>query len=82
VPKKNPISLFQRLSKLRGRVKRIKNEVSRLAGIASSKDLKFQLRNARDALAEADDMMTPAPDHEDQPLRVSLSEGATATAKR
>lgn len=80
MPKKNPISLFQRLSKLRGRVKRIKNEVSRLAGIATSRDLKFQLRNARDALAEADDMMTPAPDHEDQPLRVLAAEGVSAAA--
>jgi hypothetical protein len=50
-------------------VKRIKNDVTRLSAVAVDKDLKMQLRTAKDLLMEADDMMTPAPDQEDQPLR-------------
>jgi len=72
--------LFQRLTRLRARVKRIKNDVTRLASVAIDKDLKMQLRTARDLLLEADDMMTPLPEHQDQPLRASVSEGAPAAA--
>lgn len=63
--------LFSRLSRLRARVKRIKNDVTRLAAVAGDKDLKMQLRTARDLLLEADDMMTPASDHQDQELRIA-----------
>jgi hypothetical protein len=54
---------------LRARARRIKNDVTRLASVAIDKDLKMQLRTARDLLMEADDMMTPAPNHTDQDLR-------------
>ena len=67
---------FSRLTRPRGRVKRIKNDVTRLAAVATDKDLKMQLRTARDLLLEADDMMLPAPDHQDQPLRMSAPEEA------
>ena len=63
--------LFSRLMRLRSRVKRVKNDVTRLAAIAIDKDLKMQLRTARDLLLEADDMMTPTSDHQDQPLRIA-----------
>jgi hypothetical protein len=71
--------LFSRLTRLRGRVKRIKNDVARLAAVAADKDLKMQLRTARDLLLEADDMMLPAPDHQDQSLRPAAPEGVPAT---
>ena len=45
--------LFSRLTRLRARVKRIKNDVTRLAGVAVDKDLKMQLRTAKDLLMEA-----------------------------
>lgn len=70
--------LFSRLTRLRARVKRIKNDVSRLASVATDRDLKIQLRTARDLLLEADDMMTPAAGHQDQDLRG----GAGASAPR
>lgn len=79
MPKRSQ-GIFSRLARLRGRVKRIKNEVSRLAAVSTSKDLKLQLRTARDSLAEADEMMTPELHHEDQPLRAPVSEGAPAAA--
>jgi hypothetical protein len=72
--------LFSRLGRLRARVKRIKNDVTRLAGVAVDRDLKMQLRTARDLLMEADDMMTPAPEHQDQPLRAVASAMPTAEA--
>jgi hypothetical protein len=72
--------LFSRLTRLRGRVKRIKNDVTRLAAVATDKDLKMQLRTARDLLLEADDMMLPAPEHLDQPLRPAVTEEAPTAA--
>jgi hypothetical protein len=68
VPKRSH-GLFSRLSRLRARLRRVKNDVTRLAGVSVDKDLKMQLRTARDLLMEADDMMTPAPEHSDQDLR-------------
>jgi hypothetical protein len=80
VPKRSH-GLFSRLTKLRARVKRIKNDVTRLAAIAIDKDLKMQLRTARDLLLEADDMMTPASEHQDQELRVqAAAQDPTAAA--
>ena len=71
--------LFSRLTRLRARVKRIKNDVSRLSSVAIDKDLKMQLRTARDLLMEADDMMTPASDHQDQDLRPGANPATSAT---
>jgi len=72
--------LFARLTRLRARCKRIKNDVTRLASVAVDKDLKMQLRTARDLLLEADDMMTPALEHEDQPLRMTIAAPSTEAA--
>ena len=72
--------LFSRLMRLRSRVKRVKNDVTRLAAIAIDKDLKMQLRTARDLLLEADDMMTPTSDHQDQPLRMTNAAPSTEAA--
>ena len=72
--------LFSRLTRLRARVKRIKNDVTRLASVAVDRDLKMQLRTARDLLMETDDMMTPAPEHTDQDLRPAVVAGSTAPA--
>jgi hypothetical protein len=68
MPPKRSHSLFARLSRMRSRVRRIKAEVSRLISVAKEKDLKFQLREARGLLLEAEDMMTPTVGHEDQQL--------------
>lgn len=72
--------LFHPHSRLRSRVKRIKDGVSRLASFTQEKDLKFQLKQARDLLFQAADMMTPAPEHTDQPLRLAEAVSAPAAA--
>jgi hypothetical protein len=72
--------LFARLTRLRARLKRIKNDVTRLASVAVDKDLKMQVRTSRDMLMEADDMMTPSPEHADQNLRPAAAVSAPAAA--
>ncbi len=66
---KRPHGLFHSLSRLRARARRINAELTRLGAIARDKEIKLQLREARDLLLEAEDMMTPGPEHEDQLLR-------------
>ena len=69
MPVKRSHSLFSRLSRLRSRIRRVKAELSRLISVTKGKDLKFQLREVRGLLLEADDMLTPGPEQSDEPLR-------------
>jgi hypothetical protein len=46
MPKRSRQGLFSRLARLRARLQRIRNEMSRLSAVALSKDLEMQLRNA------------------------------------
>jgi hypothetical protein len=74
---------LSKLTRLRARVKR--NDITSLASNAIDKDLKMQLRTARDVLLEAVDMMTPASDHKDQELRIDAAPAtqvAAAAAQR
>ncbi len=81
MPRKNPPSLFQRLTRLRARLRRLRAELSYLAQIAgkssdphTARDLKIQLRDARDQLRDAEDLLEPQSNHVDLPL------GAAAVA--
>jgi hypothetical protein len=74
MPKK-PTGLFHRLTRLRGRVRRMKAEVAFLARIAgnsgdvsTARDLKLQLRDARDQLSDVLELLEPMSNHVDQPF--------------
>lgn len=75
MPPKSPRGLFHRLARLRARARRMRSEVVFLLGVVANNSdkttahgLKAQLRDARAALADVEEMLEPQVNHIDQPL--------------
>jgi hypothetical protein len=83
MPKKRVLGLFSRLGRLKSRVRRLKAEVSFLAQVAgnssdarTARELKLQLRDARDQLRDVEDLLEPMSSHVDQPIGAAAEPSA------
>jgi uncharacterized protein involved in exopolysaccharide biosynthesis len=83
MPPKAPRGLFHRLQRLRARVRRLKSEVIHLLGVVAqnvhaptARDLKAQLREARDQLNDVLELLEPASSHVDQALKPAPAEAS------
>jgi archaellum component FlaC len=83
MPKKRAQGLFSRLGRLRSRIRRLKAEVTYLAQVAgksadahTARELKLQLRDARDQLRDVEDLLEPSSSHIDQPIGAAAEPSA------